>query len=514
MAAATIATMSLVAMGLFAFVSLTGGSSGSATPEDAVQQFFDAVGKEDVVGVLNSLPVGERKIFVPLVTDMVTEFERLKVISDVDLAKVPGVDLTFNDLTFEVDEVAPTVAAVSITGGKVTSAVDVAELPIGDSLLDQVFDGERPDLSVSETNDVTDGMDSTDKLVTVKDGDGWHVSLWYTVAEAARIDARLPVPDFGNGIAAVGASSPEEAVRQLFAATAGLDVRRLIELSDPEEAAALHDYAPLFIDDAEDAVDQLFDESNVSIQLTPLDLTVEEAFGHKNVIVGGIEGSVEADGLDISFEIRGGCSTFEINGEKQETCVGDLDKLTDSGVPPAVAEIMGKLSAKASGIVTTEVDGKWYISPTLTVGNGMLSVLRAFDAKDITTLAEAFGSGMNSSGFSLGARLDNSAIIDESFGDPEENGLGSVDGYGAYVEACGDGEFAIYEAANEAEWDALLADAVDCAEPFLVAGDILPEDLIDEVAYPECYPDWPYADLSDAEYLKRIDAIDACLATK
>ena len=93
----------------------------------------------------------------------------------------------------------------------------------------------------------------TATLVTIKDGDGWHVSLWYSVAEAARKDAGKPAPEFGQGVEAKGADSPEAAVEELFASMGTLDVRRMIELTPPDEMAALHDYAPLFLDDAEAA---------------------------------------------------------------------------------------------------------------------------------------------------------------------------------------------------------------------------------------------------------------------
>lgn len=511
-AAATIASMSLLAMGVFAYASLTGGGGGSASPEAATQAFFDAIGNEDVVGVLNSLPAGERKTFVPLVTELVAEFERLEVLSKVDLGKVAGIDLEFTDLTFDVDEVAPTVAAVTVTGGTAKASYNLEQLPLGDGLIEQVFNGERPEGSETESSDANDGEDI--KLVSIKDGDGWHVSLWYSVAEAARDEAGLDAPDFGNGIPAVGAGSPEEAVEEFFAAAGALDVRRLIELSPPDEAAALHDYAPLFIEDAEDAVDELYEQSELSIELTPLDLEVEEASGRRIVRIGGIEGSIEAGGEDITFEYRDGCSTVKINGDKQENCVKDLDELSGGQVPPGLADFVGNLGDNSLGFATTEVDGKWYVSPTFTLGNALLDLLRAADANDIESMFEAVGETMDS-GFSLGARLDNSVIIEDPVEDTTESTFASADGYSQYYDACSDLEFAIYDVASEAEWDAALGEAVDCAAPFLAVGDIVEGDIVEEVAYPECHPDWPYdISLDNDQYTKRLDAIDACLASK
>src|SRR5205823_347014 len=99
----------------------------------------------------------------------------------------------------------------------------------------------------------------------------WYVSLWYTVAETVRRHANAAVPAFGQGVGARGAATPEEAVRQLVDAGVRLDVRRAVELTPPDEAAALHDYAPLFVGKADESARRMRTEGT-AITVKALDV--------------------------------------------------------------------------------------------------------------------------------------------------------------------------------------------------------------------------------------------------
>ena len=507
--AAAIATTSLVAAGVFAYASLSGGDAGAASPEAAVQAFFDAAAAEDIIGVLNTMPEGERRHMVPFIQDMVKEFSRLEMLSgEADPNKVAGVDLEFTDLTFRVKDLSPKVAAVTVTGGTANGSYDLADLPLGIGLLDLAFDGEQPRGTDRDSGDVGDS--DLPELVTIKDGSGWHVSLWYSVAEAARKDAGLRRPPFGEGIPAKGADSPEAAVEAMFAAVADLDVRRLIELTPPDEAAALHDYAPLFIDDVEQAVDELIADSDLSIEVRPLGLKVTEASGYRLVSMTGFEGSVDSTDLNATFSFQDNCLEAEINGEQQNFCSEDLAEELDVG---PLAGLFERLALNPTGIATVEVGGQWYISPTRTMTSAMLSVLTALEPGDIEDMVNLLESGV-SEVFGLGASLNNDVLgSGRSFG-----GSGSVappnsvSGFSRYAEKCSSLEYEVHGVSTEAEWRRAVDAAVSCAAPFLAAGGITAEDLIDEVAYPECYPGWPYAPrLSAQEQADRLDLIDSCL---
>lgn len=530
--AAAIATICLVGSGVFAYASLS-GADGPATPEAAVDQLFAALGNEDALGVLASLPPGERDTLRPLAQDMAEELTRLGVLDDsFELGGVGGVDLEFEDLTYEVNELADGIATVHVIGGTVRGRYELAELPLGETLTDLLWDGEVPQESDESTERIS--PDDEVSLVTVRRDGGWHVSLWYSIAEAAREDSGLPAPPFGNGVPAVGADSPEDAVQQMFAAMGDLDVRRLVELSPPEEMAALHDYAPLFLDEAEDAVRALKEDSDLQIRVAPLDLSTESADGRTIVRIGGLQGEVQAEGTEAEFRYQDGCVDLTVNGERNNYCADDVADMAGVG-----GEKFGDLARRFAdyrlGIAVVQEGEKWYLSPTFTLGTAMLDQLGALERAD---LAELFDSqfnlfGSSSGGFGIEPALGGGVFgaLDEEWdtsSDPTTTSVGpgydadyadsdddvyATDGYDRYYDACGDLEGDLSFAESEAEWRAAVAANRSCAAPFLASGDITTAELYTEVAYPECYSRFPYDPaLTLAEQGDLFDEISACLS--
>ena len=81
----------------------------------------------------------------------------------------------------------------------------------------------------------TIGGDDPLTLATVKEDGKWYVSaLLHGAPSRPAADAGLAAPDPDKATPAVGADSPEAAVKDLLAATADLDVERLIELTPPD----------------------------------------------------------------------------------------------------------------------------------------------------------------------------------------------------------------------------------------------------------------------------------------
>ncbi|MBW3546796.1 MAG: hypothetical protein KY452_01480 [Actinobacteria bacterium] len=370
--------VALVGAGVFS-VTMLSAASGSATAEAAVERLFGAVGEEDVIGVLEALAPGERSALRP-VEDLADELRRLGIVSDdFDLGAVGGVDLQFDDLTFETEELGPGVAAVHITGGTVTSSTDPQQLPIGPTLRKLLghFDAE-PDFEATTTTE--DLAADAPMIVALDEGDGWHASWSYTVAEGMRREAGEPVPAFGDGVEAAGADSPEAAVRQAVEAAVDLDARRLIGLVSPSEAAALHDYAPLFLDDAEAAVAELRAEVPYEVDVTHLDLSSETDGDVAQVRLGGFEASGTVPGLGrFSVSYDGDCFTFEADVEADTICAGDLPQ---SGFGGADTQMV---------VTTVRDDGQWYLSPTRTLFQQVLGALRALDRDDLEDPESLFG---------------------------------------------------------------------------------------------------------------------------
>ena len=534
MAAAGIGAIALVGGGVFAATQFAGGQGGAATPEAAVDEFVGAINGEDVLGVLNALPKGERDTFVPVAQESLEELKRLGILADdADLAKIAGLDIEISGYGLEVEEVADTVANVTLSGGSVRGGYQLAELPLGSFIVDNVFDGQVPGdgASVSEDNE------ESITLTTVKDGGGWHVSLWYSVAENAREAAGLPAPAFGNGVEAVGADSPEAAVEEFVGAIGDLDVRRMIALTPPDEMAALHDYAPLFLDDAEDAIAELKDTYGIELSITPTDLGVTGDGDRRLVSVGGFTAEGSVDGQDFELTVDGDCVSYDVAGERDELCTADALEQAGADLPESLTTFLDALAAQPQGIRVVQVDGEWFVSPIGTAGDGLLSVLRSLDADllqdlvadggDIMETAGSSAAGFGS-GFPFGSVDLNDGFVvpseDDTYSDTDEDDDTSADtddpssdgdaGYEAYSKACGEFESLDYGAETAEEWQLAVELGSACALPFLQRGDIDEYDVPTEFARPECYTAWPWDPaLTLAEQDAVFDAVDACTAT-
>ena len=333
---------------------VVGSDTGGNTPEDAVRSLVAAAEAHDGLGVIESLLPAERDVLRQPVRDIVGQLERLQVVKPgVDLRNVPGVETHVTGLTLSTEVLADNVADVSVTGGTVTVAADAGQLK-----------GSAIAVDAKPTTETTNLADEHVVVATVKDGGRWYVSLTYSLAEAARHEAKKPVPTFGHGVAAKGADSPEAVVRDAVNAAVAFDVRRLIELTPADEAAALHDYAPLFITDAEKAAADLRGHTG-AINVTRLDLSSSTSGDTARVKIAGFQLNWPADGRLYSVDWDGKCLTIKPAPEGQPTLCADPSK-------PSL------IPANVNFTVTTvRRDGQWYVSPTATFLGLLVAGLKA-----------------------------------------------------------------------------------------------------------------------------------------
>jgi hypothetical protein len=347
---------------------------------------FDAVGDEDVLGVMDTLLPGEQRSLQQPIEDIVAELRRLGILSEeADLGAVQGVDIEFRDLTFETEEVADGLAVVELTGGTVEGATNLAELPIGDLLLDLGFDGEQPTGEEGATESIEEGL----RLATVEEDGRWYVSLWFSIAEAARASAGAPAPDPAAAIEATGSESPEQVVDDLLAAVGQLDLTAMLAMLPPGEARALHVYAPLFVGDAQAELDAQRDETNFTITVEDATYDVERDGDRATVFPKTMSVQIDADGEQVSLAFDGECARFEAEGEHQEFCRGDVESQLDE---LEVLSLAGLGDARL-GIEVVEEDGRWYLSPIATTLRPLVAVLESLTADDIRELIETAESG-------------------------------------------------------------------------------------------------------------------------
>lgn len=386
--AAAVGVAAIVGAGVFAFTRISGDSAsgGAATPEEAGQQLVEAYGNEDVLGAIDLLLPGERETLRDPVSEFVDELRRLEVLSDdADLADIGGVDVEVTDSNVDADETNVDDIVnlrISIEG---TATVDGEELPIGDLILDNV------DTDPGELN--TEGEDaSVDLPITAVRQDGrWYVSLFYTAAEQARQGADLgdiPAPE--DAVAPSGGDDPEDAFDAFIEGIEQLNVEAMIASLNPDEFEALQRYAPLFVADAQDAID----EAGVNISIDEPQYTVSGDGDTRSMTVSYIAGEITADSETVQFEFEDGCATFTSTDQSESINTCELAQQTPSmddmfgDSADEVEDFVDTLGAafedyENPGIIVKQVDGGWYLSPMATGVDQMLAVMRALDRGEL-----------------------------------------------------------------------------------------------------------------------------------
>jgi hypothetical protein len=395
-----VAVLAVLAGGVFAVSALTGGDSdegGAKDPQAAVQDLFDAVSKSDALGTLDSLAPSERGALKDPVVDMVEQLKRLEILADdFDLSSIGGVELTVSDLQLSDEELAPGVTAVTIEGGRSRGSIDPSAFPFGDFIRDHV-DVDSLEGSSGSGDLVDEDEGEPPVIVTLEEGGKWYVSLWFSIAENARVAAGADEPDFANPIPGEGSATPEDAARALIDAGTQLDLNRLVALTPPDEMKALHTYATLFLDDGQQTLDQFLDDQGISYSFDITDfqassdvdgdvarvkidkLAFEAEFRYQDTTV-----TVEAKGddcVDITFEDG-------YDSSSESFCTDDLDQsFADSGVdvPQSLIDLSKNLDLR---VVTTKVDGQWYVSPVRTGAGVFTDLAKAFDRQDLDDLVD------------------------------------------------------------------------------------------------------------------------------
>ena len=390
MVGALVGVAALLGAGTFAVaqISSNDSSGGGASPQDVGNKFVKALDGEDLLGAVDLLLPGERDTFRQPLLDLVSELNRLEVTSNkVNLNKVPGFDISIQDPQIDVTNTnVDDIADITLTG-TATVKVNGADIPIGNLLIDRVFNGDRPKIDSSKSS-----SDAHATFAVVKEGGRWYLSVFHTLAEKARGDQDIPKV----GVKPAGATSPDGAVDQMIHAIGNLDLEKIIAGLNPNEAAALQRYAPLFLD----KVQQQLDGQKVSLDIGKTEYAVTGSGNTRQVAITRLEATGSAGGTDVQVTLRDGCITATSGSTDFKTCAGDnnmdsslnsyLDKLGMSSTPEfkkLVKDLRTSFSDfKEHGIVVDKVGGAWYVSPIGTGSELFLSVLRALDRDEIDTI--------------------------------------------------------------------------------------------------------------------------------
>jgi len=392
--------LAVIAIAAVAFATMNAGrtNDGSESPEAAMQKLFDGLSNEDMVAAVDAFLPGEADPIISYTGSIGTELKRLDVLTDgINPQGISGLNMEFTDLEFRTEEIAPGFVRVFITNGDAFIDIDQAELPIGDLILDNLPAQERGALDGDLPPD-SESMGGEDFYLVAVDDDGWYLSYWYTIMDAIFSQTGYDTPAFGNGLAAVGGDSPEAAVEDAFRELLSLDLEGLIGMLPPTEMRALYDYMPLVMDDYNETVGAF--GSFITIDLTSLGTSVSDAAdGAKRVKIETfdiafssflmeIDGAISFDGacFDISLNDQSGAlSQFGTDiPDHINTCDPELADMLGSGMTGMdLPDFIGDIGAADTGLLAVEEDGRWYLSPTETLGDTMLQGLKVWDRETL-----------------------------------------------------------------------------------------------------------------------------------
>lgn len=518
--AAVVGVLAVGAAGVFAVQNIGGDSSsgGAATPEELGTALMTAIENEDVLGMIDVLSPGERDVFRQPMIDLVSELTRLEVLTpEADLGKIEGFDIVLENevVTPESTNVADIVNIRMSADSTVT--VDGAAVPVGSLVTDNMDAAEVEDMR-TDTETIEEPFDG--ELTAVQIDERWYFSLFFTAAESLRADASsgdaLQIPI--EGIGAVGAESPEAAMNQLLDSVQALDLRLMMQSMNPGEAAALQRYAPLFLEEAESALDEI----PLTWQITTREFRVEGDGDRRTVFVDalGIEGDIDGEAFSVSVD--GDCFTAEAGGESIEQCAGETiaDEQFEEILQeiPDVKAFVDALSetftdVEPIGLELRQFDGQWYVSPISTFSEAVLKVLRALDRAEIDRLIE-LGEAAANEGF--GAALggfggDDDFVIEESMGD-----ISFDDPTG---DMSFDDSFESFETIPPApsdecysETDAAAASA--CFQQYIDSGELDAFMVPIELRFPDCgyFARWngDLYSMDDATFVATVEAVRPC----
>ncbi|MFB9903909.1 flagellar basal body protein FliL [Allokutzneria oryzae] len=387
-----VGVLALVGGGVALSSALQGDSAPGASPQSAVTGLVDVLNKGDAVGVLDRIHPAEAKAFRDFATTTAGEMKRLEVLrGDADpLTAVGGISA--QEVGFDAvpeEKVNDRITVVKLVKGKVAMTEDQSKAPYTEKFLKLLGGQPGTTTSTTTTVDIADVVRRTGKpvrIATVKVGDKWHPSLYYSVADFALQMTGRSWPK--ESIPAVGAATAEQAVRELVTAAIDGNTRRVIELLPPTEMAVAHDVGNALVVGL--SGETVSDTKLVELQTETKDIPGGKRISPRKVVV-------EIGGQRLSVARDGDCAVVDAGEGTRVLCLDQLvagmeEAAAEDGIqlPEAAVRTVQSIGRNLLdiGVATVEENGKHYLSPTGTVNELVLTFLRGLDAKSLAELVE------------------------------------------------------------------------------------------------------------------------------
>jgi len=528
---ALVGVLALGAAGVFAFGQFGGDDSGgAASPEAVGVDMMNAMEQEDVLGMVDLLLPGEREVFREPLVDVVSELSRLDILSaDASLGDLAGLDIEMVDEAVAVEPTNVEDISNITMSATLSASLDGDRLPIGDFITDLAGD----DFDPGDLDQPTTTEDFVLPMTVVEEDGRWYLSVFHTAAESIRSEFGDPIPDVG--LEPRGGATPEGAVDVLLDGVEQLDLSKVIAAINPDEAAALQRYAPLFLD----SIAPMADDIGLDWQVTRTEYDVAGSGAKRFVTVTDLRIDGTLEGMSFFFELTDGCLVFEAIGEGSEridSCelaaeAGDAQTAFDDFFGESID--LDELSSTfedafddyaSPGITVQEVDGQWFVSPIGAGFDHLLALLGALDRDELDELVDATTALVEEVGNEFGNLLEPGAlggdVFSDEFADDEFTNDELADGEFT------DDEFTDDEVADEYGAEQAILDEcfaveetdgmIECLEAAVEAGDIPDYYSGVELRFPECGVARQRIDsdlifeLSDEDYTAALETASTC----
>ena len=365
-------------------------AAGAPSPAAAANNLVSALGSGDVIGIMNGLAPGEAKLSKDYLTGTVDELKRLEVLKkEADPNKISGVEFKAENVKFDegaAETVNDHLVINKLTEGKITLTSDVKKVPLTDKLVEAM--GVQDESPSTETIDIAEEIKKSNKgepirIASIKVDGEWYPSLFYTIADNVLHEEKLKWPS--NPIAPAGAGSASDAAKQIVEAGMSADLTKVIALLPPDELGVIQDLGPVIID-------QVGKVPATGAKLTAFETDSKDVTGGTLLTIKKL--GVEVDGEKVEIVRSGDCYSVSAQGQDQKLCADEITQLIEqqggTSVPGAAADVIGRIGARVLkdgiGVVSTKVDGKWYVSPVRTYSELGLTLMRGLEPKDIDEL--------------------------------------------------------------------------------------------------------------------------------
>lgn len=401
------------------------GSGGADTAQSAIQGVLKSFEESDLLGVADQLVPSEASLTSAFTQDIFGQLQRLGIVkADADSADWYTLDITLDGITTSETpiDINDHVRIVEVTGGTVTIESVGGYDSLSDDFIDAIPDIDEMDSGFRETFDIAEQLDETGgalRIATVQVDGRWYPSVFYTIADNAAYTTYGPnYAAQMRPIAPNGASSPEGAMDNLFAAIKTANVEDLVAVLDPDTAGALQEYIGLATTDRDvRCMNESWSDDTAyadSDPCTPFDFTIDEvewttaaasrgqkvSIGHMQVTSGSDTVTIDRDPSVPSVTVSNGLETYTFSPDDIDELLGMFAASSDD-VPPQVRDMIKREVAQILnlGVVMVQSsDGQWYVSIIDTYMDVVISLLRGLEPADIDYLLDQIQDSMSSYG--------------------------------------------------------------------------------------------------------------------